>query len=149
MTDLCTKATWPCCSYLSASSHQSLNREGRWGTADDLTTSFLHFSLFYTALWDLANSRPVQHCLFLTRQSLPVPEELLHIFSETILQGTLGGWATPWSAEEMLDGQHQRVDIPVHARAAHKGLLQKRLEEDLCSIIPHVPPTTQSVKRLN
>ena len=26
--------------------------------------------------------------------------------STTILQGHLGGWATPWSAEEMLDGQH-------------------------------------------
>ena len=46
--------------------------------------------------------------------------------------GYLGGWARPWSAEEMLDGQHQRVDIPVHARSAHNGLLQKRLEEDLC-----------------
>ena len=32
----------------------------------------------------------------------------------------------------MLDGQHQRVDIPAHARTAHKGLMQKRLEEDLC-----------------
>ena len=30
------------------------------------------------------------------------------------------------------DGQHQRVDIPVHARTAHKGPLLKRLEEDLC-----------------
>ena len=39
----------------------------------------------------------------------------------------------------MLDGQHQRVDIPVNARTAHKGLLQKRLEEDICWIIPHVP----------
>ena len=39
---------------------------------------------------------------------------------------------TPWSAEEMLDSQHQRVDIPAHARTAHRGLLQKRLEEDLC-----------------
>ena len=29
--------------------------------------------------------------------------------------GHLGGWATPWSAEEMLNGQHQRVSIP----AAH------------------------------
>ena len=38
----------------------------------------------------------------------------------------------PWSAEEMLDGQHQRVDIRAHASAAHKGLLQKTLEEDLC-----------------
>ena len=27
-----------------------------------------------------------------------------------------------------------------HARTAHKGLLQKRLEEDICWIIPHVPP---------
>ena len=46
--------------------------------------------------------------------------------------GHLGGWATPWSAEEMLDGQHQRVDIPGHTRTGYKGLLQKRLEEDLC-----------------
>ena len=52
--------------------------------------------------------------------------------SKTILSGHLGGWAMPWSAAEMLDGQHQRVDIPASARAAHKGLLQKRLEEDLC-----------------
>ena len=34
--------------------------------------------------------------------------------------------------QEMLDGQQQRVDIPVHARTVHNGLLQKRLEEDLC-----------------
>ena len=38
----------------------------------------------------------------------------------------------PWLAEEMLDGQHQRVDIPTYDRIGHKGLLQKRLEEDLC-----------------
>ena len=37
----------------------SLNREGRWGTTDDFATSFLHFSLFSTALWNLANSGPV------------------------------------------------------------------------------------------
>ena len=40
-------------------------------------------------------------------------------------------WAKPWSTTEMLDGQHQRVNIPARARTAHKGLLQKRLEEDL------------------
>ena len=45
--------------------------------------------------------------------------------------GHLGVWETPWSAVKMLDGQHQRADIPAHARTAHKGLLQKRLEEDL------------------
>ena len=36
--------------------HLSLNREGRWGTTDDFATSFLHFSPFSTALWDLQNS---------------------------------------------------------------------------------------------
>ena len=46
--------------------------------------------------------------------------------------GHLGGWATPWSAEEMLDGQHHRLDISVHVRIAHEGLLQNRPEEDLC-----------------
>ena len=45
--------------------------------------------------------------------------------------GYFGRWATPWSAEEMLDGQHQRVDIPVLAKTAHNDLLQKRLEQDL------------------
>ena len=46
--------------------------------------------------------------------------------------GHLGEWATPLSAEEMLDGQHHRVDVPAHARTAHEGLLQKSLEENLC-----------------
>ena len=43
----------------------SLNRESCWGTTDDFTTSFLHLSLFSTALWDLANSMPV-HSLMLS-----------------------------------------------------------------------------------
>ena len=45
--------------------HVSLNSEGRWGTTDDSTTSFLHFPLFSTALWDLANSMPA-HSLMLS-----------------------------------------------------------------------------------
>ena len=40
--------------------------------------------------------------------------------------GHLGGWATPWSAEEMLDGEHQGVHISSHARTTHNGLLQKK-----------------------
>ena len=43
--------------------HLFLNRESCWGTTDDFTTSFLHFSLFSTAL--LVNSRPV-HSLMLS-----------------------------------------------------------------------------------
>ena len=30
--------------------------------------------------------------------------------------GYLRGWATPWSAEEMVDGQCQRADIPAHCQ---------------------------------
>ena len=37
----------------------SVNISGYWRTIDDVTTSFLHFSLFSFALWDLTNSRPV------------------------------------------------------------------------------------------
>ena len=40
-------------------------RDVGWGTTDDFTTSFLHFSLFPTALWDLVNSRCV-HSLMLS-----------------------------------------------------------------------------------
>ena len=53
-------------------------------------------------------------------------------------------WVPTLSAKEILHGQHQRVAIPAHARTAHKGLLQKRLEDDLCWIVPRVLPTTQS-----
>ena len=65
--------------------------------------------------------------------------------------GHLGGWATPWSAEEMLDGQHQRDSISAHARTADKGLQQKndwkRTSAESSVII--ISPTIQSVKGLN
>ena len=48
------------------------------------------------------------------------------------LSGHLGGWATPWSAEEMLDGQLERVDIIAYATTVHNGILHKRLEKDIC-----------------
>ena len=53
-----------------------------------------------------------------------------------------GPWrqAMPWSAEEMLDGQRQEVGIPAHARTAHSGLLQNRLEVDLCWTNGPPPP---------
>ena len=51
--------------FSSSSHHLSLNREGCSGTTDDFANSFLHFSLFSTALWDLPNSRPV-HFLMLS-----------------------------------------------------------------------------------
>ena len=51
--------------FFSHHHHQSLNREGRWDTTDDFATSFVHFSLFSTALWDFPSSRPV-HSLMLS-----------------------------------------------------------------------------------
>ena len=59
--------------------HQFLNREGRWGTTDDFATSFLHSSLFSTALWDLLNSRPV-HSLLLSSHLFLCPPCLLPPF---------------------------------------------------------------------
>ena len=50
---------------------------------------------------------------------------------------------------KMQDGQHHRMDTPAHARTAHNGLLQTRLEEVLCWIICRVPLMTQSVKGFN
>ena len=66
-----------------------------------------------------------------------------------ILQGHLGGWAMPWSAEEVLDGQRQRMVIPTLAGSANNSRPQKRLGEDLCWIVRRVPPTNHSVKGLN
>ena len=63
--------------------------------------------------------------------------------------GHHGGWTALWSAEEMLDGQHSRVNVPAHTKTVHNGLLQKRLEENICWFVCHVPPTTQSTKGLD
>ena len=53
--------------------HLSLNREGRLGTTDDFATSFLHFPLFSTALWDLANCRPVHSLMLSSHPFLCLP----------------------------------------------------------------------------
>ena len=56
--------------------HLPLNHKGRWGTTDDFTTSFLHFSSFSTALWDLANSRPVHSLMLSSHLFLCLPRRL-------------------------------------------------------------------------
>ena len=55
------------------SSHLSPNRESRWGTTDDFSTSFLHFFLFSTVLWDLANSQPVHFLLLFSHLFFCLP----------------------------------------------------------------------------
>ena len=78
--------------------HLSLNREGRWGTTDNFATSFLHFCLFSTALWDLPNSRPV-HSLMLSS----------HLF--LCLPGLLSPFTVPcrWFWPDLLNGKHDHT----------------------------------------
>ena len=53
--------------------HLTLNRGNRWDTKDDFTISFLLFPLFSTALWDLANSRPVHPLMLSSHLFLCLP----------------------------------------------------------------------------
>ena len=69
--------------------------------------------------------------------------------SQNHSSGHLGGRGTLWPAEEMLDGQSQRVDVSAYSTTAPNGLPQKRLEKDLYWIVPHVPQTTLWFKELN
>ena len=78
--------------------HLSLNREGCWGTTDYFTPSFLHFSLFSTARWDLANSRLV-HSLMLSSHSSFV---CLVFFSLSLC---LARWFRP----DLMNGRHHHT----------------------------------------
>ena len=54
--------------------HPLFNHNGRWGTTDDFTTtSFLHFTMFSTALWDLENSGPVHPLMLSSHLFLCLP----------------------------------------------------------------------------
>ena len=79
----CTLWVWRMCTQSMAHHHHhlSLNHKGHWGITDDFATSFLHLSLFSTALWDLANSRPVQSLMLSSYLFLCLPC-LLPLFSE-------------------------------------------------------------------
>ena len=78
----------------------SLNHEGRWDTTDDFATSFLNISLFSTALWDLANSRPV-HSLMLTSHFFLVPVCLVFF----PLSLCLARWFWP----DLMNGRHDHT----------------------------------------
>ena len=75
--------------------HLSLNRRGLQGTSDDFTTSFLHFSLFSTALWDMANSRPVHSLMLSSHLFLCLP-------SFCPLSLCLARWFCP----DLMNGKH-------------------------------------------
>ena len=64
-----------------------------------------------------------------------------------------GGWVKLWSAEEMLDEQHQRVNIPARARTAYGGLLQKtdwkRISAESSLVSPQQPNWSRDWTELN
>ena len=65
-----------CCNYLIISHFIFPVRERHWCTTDDFATSFLHFFLFCTALWDLPNSRPVHSLMLSSHLFLCLPSFL-------------------------------------------------------------------------
>ena len=88
--------------------HLSLSSGDRWGSADDFTTRFLHFSLSSTALWDLANSRPVHS-----------PMLSFHLFFLSVLSSSLfhcalrdGFGQTRWTGD---------MSVPLHFASAYDG----------------------------
>ena len=63
--------------------------------------------------------------------------------------GHLGGWVMGAMVGRGNAGwTTSKSGHPADAKTAHKGHLQKRLEEDLGWIVPHVPPLTHLVKGL-
>ena len=73
-----------------------LNLGGRWGTTDDFATISLHFALFSTALWDLAN---LQACPFPDVVFRPL---LLSVLSSSPFHCALqDGFGQTWWTEDM------------------------------------------------
>ena len=87
--------------------HLSLNHDGHLGTTDDFTTSFLHFSLFSTALWDFGE---LQACLFPDVVFPPLPLSALSSspFHCALQDGSGKTWwtrAIPLQSASLYDGQ--------------------------------------------
>ena len=78
----------------------SLNCEGRWGTTDDFTTSFLHFPLFSTAVWS-RTSRPPG--LSIPWCCLPTSSSVCLVFYPLLL--CLARWFWP----DLMNGRHDHT----------------------------------------
>ena len=102
----------------------SLSGECRCGTTGDFAISFLHFSLFSTALWDLANSRPVHspmlssHLFFRLLYPLPpftVPCKMILAISDE-------QWAVGRSFGPLLEGIRRYLPPPVYQLGKTAGV---------------------------
>ena len=125
--------------------HLSLNCRGCWGTTDDLT-SFLHFSLFSTALWDFGDSRLVyslmlsSHLFFCLPCLLPpftVPCKMVLAKVWVIFCPLM--WSCPRSGGKKR--QHQGMDRPGVCQVPEGSGEQGKIEETGCAIICGAPTT--------
>ena len=95
--------------------------------------------LFCCCFFSCAAYLLAMHTTLLAPLLLYYLDDLLLVWQEFKMVKNSQWWAQ-CSVEEVLDGQHQGMDVSTHAGAVHGGLLRKRLEEDLCWIIPHISP---------
>ena len=102
--------------------HLSLNHGGRWGTTDDFTTSFLRFSLFSTALWDLTNSRPVHSLVSSSRLLFCLPCLLFLPFALCF---------AIWVWPDLMNGRHVHTTAVCISFIWSGGLRVLRLPLDL------------------
>ena len=114
--------------------HLSLNREGRWGTTYDFATSFLHFSLFSTALWDLANSRTV-HSLILSSHLFPV---CLVFFPFSLCLAR-------WFWQDLMNGRHDHTTAVLQWSSSAFHYFLPPTSSSASAVHYFSPPTASSV----
>ena len=117
--------------------HQFLNREGRWGTTDDFATSFLHSSLFSTALWDLANSRPVHSLMLSSHLFLCLPCHCLPTSSSVCpVFFPLSLCLAKWFWSDLMNGRHDHTNAVSISLPWSGGLHVVRLPAGSWHILP-------------
>ena len=102
LSKYCCCVNKPCARAVFISSHLSLNRKGRWGTADDFTTNFLHFSLFSTDLLAILGLGQLQACPF---PDVVFPPLFLCALSFFPLSLCLVIWSWP----DLMNGRHDHT----------------------------------------
>ena len=69
--------------------------------------------------------------------------------SKTIIQGTLkGGRCNGGQGKCLVDNIKEWISLPIPDLLTMASR-RKKMQENISSIVPHVPPTTKSVKGLN
>ena len=69
--------------------------------------------------------------------------------SKTVLQGTLeAGRRCGWQKKSWMDNIEEWTSLPMPELLTRASCRKKKLEENLCRFVPHVPPMTQWVKGL-